>query len=100
MSRRTRIVDLLESSGDALTAREISRELGIGEPTIVRDLRHIARSLRGRGEVLLVRPASCGGCGFEFQPDKLSSPGKCPNCRSTRVYPPAFTVTSEDSSDQ
>jgi predicted Zn-ribbon and HTH transcriptional regulator len=91
MSRRTRIIDLLVSSEVALTAREISRDLGIHETTVVRDLKHIARSLSRRGDTLMTRPANCAECGFTFSP-KASSPGKCPFCRSTQIRPPAFIV--------
>jgi len=92
MSRRSRIIELLSSSEGALTAREISRDLGIIEPTVARDLKHIARTLRNRGEILLTRPASCSECGYTFQP-RASSPGRCPICRSTRIDPPAFTIS-------
>ena len=91
MSRRTRIIDLLTSTEVALTAREISRDLGIQETTVVRDLKHIARTLGSRGDALMTRPAICAECGFTFSP-KASSPGKCPSCRSTQINPPAFIV--------
>jgi predicted Zn-ribbon and HTH transcriptional regulator len=91
MSRRTRIIDLLASTEVALTAREISRDLGIEETTVVRDLKHIARTLSSRGDALMTRPANCAECGFIFSP-KPSSPGKCPSCRSTQINPPAFIV--------
>jgi predicted Zn-ribbon and HTH transcriptional regulator len=91
MSRRTRIIELLSSTEVALTAREISRDLGIEETTVVRDLKHIARTLSSRGDALMTKPAKCAGCGFTFSP-KASSPGKCPSCRSTQIDPPAFIV--------
>lgn len=91
MSRRTRIIDLLASTEVALTAREISRVLGIQETTVARDLRHIAKTLTSRGDALLTRPANCAECGFTFSP-KTSSPGKCPSCRSTQINPPAFII--------
>jgi len=33
-----------------------------------------------------VIPARCRSCGFTFDEDKLSKPGKCPECRGTRLY--------------
>ena len=92
MSRRGRIADLLRSSSDPLTAREISLNLGIPEPTVARDLVHIAKSLRGKGETLMMAPASCLGCGHVFDTPRTTVPGKCPSCRSLWIQPPAFAI--------
>lgn len=92
MSRRSRIVDLLRSSSEPVTAREISLELGTPEPTVARDLTHIARSLRGREETLMMVPASCISCGYVFNSPRTTAPSKCPSCRSLRIRPPAFAI--------
>jgi len=50
------------------------------------DLRHALRSARAAGHQVTVIPARCRSCGFTFDEEKLSKPGKCPECRGTRLY--------------
>lgn len=76
------------------TKPRTNNDLGIQESAITRDLEHIAKSLRARGQVLLVRPAACVRCGFKFRHSKARWPGKCPSCRSTRISPPGFKIVS------
>ena len=49
------------------------------------DLRHALRSAETAGYHVEVLPARCKSCGFEFAPDKLRKPGRCPSCKGTRV---------------
>ena len=61
--------------------------------TFVEDhLRHAIRSARAAGHQVIVEPAKCRQCGFTFGEDKLSKPGKCPECRGTRLYEPQITI--------
>jgi len=64
----------------------LARELGLGRGDVEDDLRHAFRSARAAGNRIMVEPARCRACGFTFGEDKLSKPGKCPECRSTRLY--------------
>ena len=64
----------------------LARELGLGRGDVEDDLRHAFRSARAAGHRIMVEPARCRGCGFTFGDDKLSKPGKCPECRGTRLY--------------
>lgn len=64
----------------------LARELGLGRGDVEDDLRHAFRSARAAGHRITVEPARCRVCGFTFGEDKLSKPGKCPECRSTRLY--------------
>ena len=64
----------------------LARELGLARREIEDDLRHLIRSARAAGHRIVVEPARCRACGFEFDEDKLSKPGKCPECRGTRIY--------------
>jgi predicted Zn-ribbon and HTH transcriptional regulator len=97
MSRRSRIIDFLGGQERPTTAREISIALGIPEATVSRDLRHIARSVRSRSQILLTRPAECPGCGFIFN-TSAGTPSKCPSCRSTRILPPNFLLQDGEES--
>jgi predicted Zn-ribbon and HTH transcriptional regulator len=83
---------ILREGGPA-TARDLSQAAGIREKDVAAHLEHLARSLAHRGERLVVEPASCLACGFAFGGrTRLTRPGACPRCRSTRIDPPAFRV--------
>ena len=64
----------------------LARELGLKRGDVEEDLRHVIRSARTAGHQVIVEPARCKACGFTFSEDKLSKPGKCPECRATRLY--------------
>jgi predicted Zn-ribbon and HTH transcriptional regulator len=88
---RTTLHDAL--LGGALTAREISTRTGMREKDVAEHLEHLERSLKPKGERLVIEPARCLACGFVFKTrTRFSTPGSCPECRSERVAPPAFRV--------
>jgi len=75
------------------TARELSERVSIREKDVAEHLEHLERSLRVRGERLIVEPASCIACGYAFaRRARLTRPGSCPQCASTRIDPPAFRI--------
>jgi transcriptional regulator len=75
------------------TARDLSAAAGIREKDVAEHLAHLARSLAHRGERLAVEPAACLACGFRFaERARLTRPGACPSCRSTRIDPPVFRI--------
>lgn len=75
------------------TARDLSAAAGIREKDVAGHLAHLARSLGQRGERLVVEPATCLACGFAFEArTRLTRPGACPACRSTRIDPPVFRI--------
>ena len=75
------------------TASSLARELGLKRGDVEEDLRHAIRSARAAGE--RVAPARCKSCGFLFDQEKLSKPGKCPQCRGTRIYEPLISIERE-----
>jgi predicted Zn-ribbon and HTH transcriptional regulator len=78
------------------TARDLSAIAGIREKDVAEHLEHLARSLPHEGERLAVEPASCIACGYAFaQRGRLTRPGACPRCRSTRIDPPVFRIERE-----
>src|SRR6266446_10217812 len=80
----------------AATAREISERVSIPEEDVAGHLEHLQKSLRARGERLVVQPASCIACGYAFvRRARLSRPGSCPECGSTRIDPPAFRIEED-----
>src|SRR5207302_8203956 len=77
------------------TARELSERAGLREKDVAAHLEHLERSLKARGERLAVAPASCIACGYSFaRRRKLSRPGSCPECGSTRIDPQSFAIQS------
>jgi predicted Zn-ribbon and HTH transcriptional regulator len=77
-----------------MTVAEIAREAGVPMKAVADDLAHVARSLRHGGRRLVVHPAACRKCGFTFGPDKLTRPGKCPECKGTWVSEPRVEVVA------
>jgi len=70
----------------------LARELGLKRGDVEDDLRHALRSAKAAGQQILVIPARCRSCGFTFDEEKLSKPGKCPQCRGTRLYEPQVGI--------
>jgi len=85
--------ELASAPETGLTAKELSARVGIPEKDVAGHLEHLEKSLRTGGAHLDVIPAECLACGFIFRDRKrLTRPGSCPECRSTRIDPPAFRV--------
>lgn len=79
----------------ALTALEISGAVGIPERDVAGHLASIERGAKHRGERFVVEPARCEGCGFVFKKrERLSTPSRCPACRSERIHPPRFRIVT------
>src|SRR5712664_4058592 len=80
----------------AATARELSERVSIREKDVAEHLEHLEKSLRARGERLVVAPASCIACGYVFaRRNRLTRPGSCPECGSTRIDSPAFRIEED-----
>ena len=43
------------------------------------------RSAAARGDRIEILPARCKACGFEFGPDRLAKPSRCPSCKASRI---------------
>ena len=67
-------------------------ELGLKRDDVEDDLAHALRSARAAGRQILVVPARCRSCGFTFDEERLSKPGKCPACRGTAWFEPQISV--------
>jgi predicted Zn-ribbon and HTH transcriptional regulator len=75
--------------GHPRTALELSAAVGIPHKQIDDHLEHLRRS----GDALVVEPASCLACGFEFRDrSRTSRPSRCPKCKSERIDPPRFSL--------
>jgi hypothetical protein len=88
---RQRIAEALRA-GPA-TAKDLSKAVRISEHDVEAHLVHLARSLRARGERLVVRGSECLDCGFAFPGrERTTKPARCPECRGRRITLPEFEV--------
>jgi len=90
MTRRREIVDLL--TVDPRSVSSLARAMGLTRGDVEDDLRHALRSARAAGHAIVVEPARCKSCGFVFDDDRLSKPGKCPDCHGTRLFEPQIRI--------
>jgi transcriptional regulator len=93
MFRRDLIPLLLDRT---MSLSEIAREVHETPKDVLDALTHLSKSSRHAEYELIVEPAECRKCGFEFGTDKLSRPGKCPQCRGTWIFEPRFAVKMGD----
>jgi predicted Zn-ribbon and HTH transcriptional regulator len=87
---RERIAAALRES--AATPSDLSARVGTSRSAVYDHLRHVARSLEGRDETVLVAPPTCRDCGFDRFDDPINDPSNCPECRSENVAEPAFRI--------
>jgi predicted Zn-ribbon and HTH transcriptional regulator len=79
-----------------LTARELSTLVHVREQDVIPHLEHLQRSLRRTPERLVLRPAECLACGYQFRRrTRLTRPSACPRCRAQRIEPPIFSLERE-----
>jgi predicted Zn-ribbon and HTH transcriptional regulator len=87
---RKELVELLR--GKLLPLSEIARLEKTRVQDLADDLEHLRKSLRHEGLRLVVDPARCQKCDFEFTKGKLVRPGRCPKCRSTWIDEPRVGI--------
>jgi len=69
-----------------------AREFDVTAATAADHVRHVARSLSGADERLLVAPPACRDCGFDGFDDPANRPSRCPECKSESVEEPEFRI--------
>lgn len=80
-------------SSELVSAYDLSARVGASEKDVVYHLEHLARTLARENARLVVDPARCESCAFVFKKrDRLSTPSRCPVCRSERISPPRFAL--------
>ncbi|HEY7475642.1 MAG TPA: hypothetical protein VH679_11560 [Vicinamibacterales bacterium] len=84
--------DLIERLSQPMTPSALARELGLNRRDIEGDIRHVVRSALAAGYRVIIEPARCKSCGFTFSEEKLSKPGKCPECRGSRLFEPVIRI--------
>jgi hypothetical protein len=89
MFRRDLVPLLLDNT---MSLSEIARAVQETPKDVLDALGHLVKSSKHAEYELIVTPAECRKCGFEFRTDKLSRPGKCPECKGTWIHEPLFQV--------
>jgi hypothetical protein len=89
---RQRLADALRT--EQATAGELAERLSVPRSVVYDHLRHVARSLEGRGgdERFLVAPPECRRCGFADFDDPVNYPSRCPDCRSETIEEAVFKI--------
>ncbi len=90
MTLRKHLLDVL--SAEPRSISRLARELRLPRIDVEDAVRHMIRSARVAGHRIVVVPARCRSCGFTFDEDKLTKPGKCPSCRESRIFEPQISV--------
>ncbi len=88
--RQQMITCLIETD---MSARDLSRALGIREKEVVVHLSHIGRTAAAQGKKLFLHPFHCLSCGYVFKDRKrFTRPGRCPHCKGTHLESPIFRI--------
>jgi len=87
---RQRIVDYLRQH--TAGASRLAAEFEVTTDEALSHVEHVAASLDGTDEQLLVAPPECRDCGFDAFDDLANRPSRCPECKSENVEEPAFRV--------
>ena len=87
---RKQLLEVL--SREPRSVSRLAAELGLPRGDVEDALRHMIRSARAAGHRIVVVPAKCRSCGFVFDEGKLTKPGKCPECRNSRIFEPQISV--------
>ncbi|MFO8083788.1 MAG: transcriptional regulator [Desulfobacterales bacterium] len=91
---REKIIRCLES--EPMTARDLSKALRISEKDAYSHLPSIQKSIAHQGKRIKTMPCYCLNCGFEFKDRKsFKKPGKCPECRQSRIEPAVFEIIKD-----
>ena len=96
---RQQLVQLL--TGAQHTARDLAALVGAPERQIEEHLAHVVRSLaRDKTRRFLLEPSRCHDCGFVFRDrTRLTTPGRCPACRSEAIAPSRFGIETRPAKD-
>jgi transcriptional regulator len=90
LTLRKQLVEYL--SREPRSVSRLARELGLPRADVEDALRHMIRSAEAAGHRIVVLPARCRSCGFTFDASRLTRPGKCPECRNSRIFEPQISV--------
>jgi transcriptional regulator len=89
---RQRIIDLI--TGTRLSSYQLAQILGIPERQVEAHLTHVVKTVaRDKTRRFILDPARCQNCDFVFHDRRrLTSPSRCPRCRSEAIAAPRFGI--------
>ena len=85
--------------GNPMTITQIARAVKESPGQVADDLRHLLRSLKHTEYSVMVEPAQCRSCGFEFSREKLTKPSRCPECHSTWLLEAKIAIVEQKKQD-
>ena len=89
---RQRIIDLITRT--RLSSHQLAQMLGIPERQVEEHLTHVVKTIaRDKTRRFILDPARCQDCDFVFRDrSRLTSPCRCPHCRSEAIVAPRYGI--------
>jgi len=89
---RQRISDLITRT--RLSSHQLAQMLGIPERQVEEHLTHVVKTIaRDKTRLFILDPARCQDCDFVFRDrSRLTSPCRCPHCRSEAIAAPCYGI--------
>jgi predicted Zn-ribbon and HTH transcriptional regulator len=89
---RQRIIDLITRT--RLSSHQLALMLGIPERQVEEHLTHVVKTIaRDKTRRFILDPARCQDCDFVFRDrSRLTSPCRCPHCRSEAIAAPRYGI--------
>ncbi len=75
-----------------VTPKELRDTFKINNRRVRVLLEIVRRILKKKNKELVIVPAVCKNCGYVFSKKEISTPWKCPRCKSERIIPPRFYI--------
>ena len=89
LTQRRQIAELLR---EHRTLSSIAHDMALTRAEVEDHVRHLLKTARAAGQKVTIEPARCRACGFVFDKNKITKPGKCPECKGTRIYEPLICI--------
>jgi predicted Zn-ribbon and HTH transcriptional regulator len=89
---RQRIIGLI--TGTRLSSYQLAQMLGVPERQVEDHLTHVVKTIaRDKTRRFILDPARCQDCAFVFRNrSRLTSPSRCPHCRSETIAVPRYGI--------
>ena len=86
-------------TGTRLSSYQLAQMLGIRERQVEEHLTHVVKTIsRDKTRRFVLEPARCQDCHFIFRDRRrLTSPSRCPQCRSEAIAAPRYGIDSRAS---